>query len=184
VLPNALLAEAIRAGATIKPIRMPSDQPEPHYRPSDELAEFVRMRDLFCRFPGCTVTADRCDIDHARPWPWGPTHPSNLNCKCRPHHLMKTFWTGIGGWADIQLPDATVIWTSPTGKTYTTHPGSRLFFPTWNVTTADLPPPTAQPPTNGDRGLMMPRRKRPRAADIAAAIQAERDLNQRDTASF
>jgi hypothetical protein len=93
VLPNALLAEAIRAGATIKPIRMPSDQPEPHYRPSDELAEFVRTRDLFCRFPGCPVTADRCDLDHVRPWPWGPTHASNLNCKCRPHHLMKTFWT-------------------------------------------------------------------------------------------
>jgi hypothetical protein len=184
VLPNALLAEAIRAGATIKPIRMPSDQPEPHYRPSAELAEFVRMRDLFCRFPGCTVTADRCDLDHARPWPWGPTHASNLNCKCRPHHLMKTFWTGIGGWADQQLPDATVIWTAPSGKTYTTHPGSRLFYPTWNVTTAELPP-TSKPPPNAEyRGLMMPRRKRPRAADIAAAIQAERDLNQRDTAPF
>ncbi|HEV7855310.1 MAG TPA: DUF222 domain-containing protein [Mycobacterium sp.] len=184
VLPNALLAEAIRAGATIKPIRMPSDQPEPRYRPSDELAEFVRMRDLFCRFPGCIVTADRCDLDHARPWPWGPTHPSNLNCKCRKHHLMKTFWTGIGGWADQQLPDATVIWTAPSGKTYTTHPGSRLFYPTWNVTTAELPP-TSKPPPNAEyRGLMMPRRKRPRAADIAAAIQAERDLNQRDTAPF
>jgi hypothetical protein len=31
---------------------------------------------------------------------------------------------------------------------------------------------------------MMPRRKRTRAADIAAAIQAERDLNQRDTPPF
>ncbi|WP_164478721.1 HNH endonuclease signature motif containing protein, partial [Mycolicibacterium stellerae] len=131
VLPNALLAEAIRNGATIKPIRMPDAAPEPRYRPSDELAEFVRMRDLFCRFPGCTVPADRCDIDHVIPWPWGPTHASNLNCKCRKHHLMKTFWTGIGGWADQQLPDATVIWTAPSGKTYTTQPGSRLFFPTW-----------------------------------------------------
>ena len=142
VLPNTLLAEAIRNGATIKPIRTPGVEPEPRYRPSDELAEFVRMRDLFCRFPGCTVAADRCDIDHARPWPWGPTHASNLNCKCRKHHLMKTFWTGVGGWADQQLPDGTVIWTAPSGKTYTTHPGSRLFFPTWNVTTAELPPPT------------------------------------------
>ena len=107
VLPNALLAEAIRNGATIKPIRTPSVEPELRYRPSDELAEFVRMRDLFCRFPGCDVPADRCDIDHARPWPWGPTHASNLNCKCRQHHLMKTFWTGIGGWSDQQLPDGT-----------------------------------------------------------------------------
>ncbi len=87
VLPNTLLAEAIRNGATIKPIRTPGAEPELRYRPSDELAEFVRMRDLFCRFPGCTVAADRCDLDHARPWPWGPTHASNLNCKCRKHHI-------------------------------------------------------------------------------------------------
>ena len=98
VLPTPLLAEAIRTGATVKPIRMPGDQPEPGYRPSTELAEFVRMRDLFCRFPGCDVVAEYCDIDHARPWPLGPTHASNLNCKCRKHHLMKTFWTGTGGW--------------------------------------------------------------------------------------
>jgi Domain of unknown function (DUF222) len=185
VLPNALLAEAIRNGAIIKPIRIPGAEPEPRYRPSAELSEFVRMRDLFCRFPGCPVSADRCDIDHARPWPWGPTHPSNLSCKCRKHHLMKTFWTGIGGWADQQLPDGTVIWTAPSGKIYTTHPGSRLLFPAWDVTTAELPPPTAQPPPDiGYRGLMMPRRKRPRAADLAAAIQAERELNQRDIPHF
>jgi hypothetical protein len=97
---------------------------------------------------------------------------------------MKTFWTGIGGWKDIQLPDATVIWTSPSGATYTTQPGSRLFFPNWDVTTADLPPPTAQPPTIGDRSLKMPRRQRTRAADQAARINAERALNQHDTPPF
>ena len=178
VLPTPLLAEAIRNGAAVRPIGVPGDEPEPGYRPSPELAEFVRFRDLFCRFPGCDVPAERCDIDHARPWPLGATHASNLNCKCRKHHLMKTFWTGIGGWADIQLPDGAVIWTSPTGKTYTTHPGSRIFFPTWNTTTADLPPPTTDLslPMTGDRGLMMPRRKRPRAADDAARIKAERAL--------
>jgi hypothetical protein len=184
VLPHALLVEAIRNGATIKPIRTPSAEPEPRYRPSDELAEFVRMRDLFCRFPGCDVAADRCDLDHVRPWPWGPTHASNLNCKCRKHHLMKTFWTGIGGWADQQLPDGTVIWTAPSVKAYTTHPGSRLFFPKWDVTTAELPPISKPPPDAEHRGVMMPRRKRTRAADLAAAIQAERDLNERDIPPF
>ena len=144
------------------------------------------MRDLFCRFPGCDVPADRCDIDHARPWPLGPTHASNLNCKCRKHHLMKTFWTGIGGWKDIQLPDGSLIWTSPSGRTYTTKPGSRIFFPTWIVTTAELPPPqTDQPPvTPRDRGLMMPRRQRSRAADQAARIKAERALNELDIPPF
>ena len=97
---------------------------------------------------------------------------------------MKTFWTGIGGWADQQLPDGTVIWTAPSGKAYTTQPGSRLFFPTWDVTTAELPSTSKPPPDAEHRGVMMPRRKRTRAADLAAAIQAERDLNKRDTPPF
>ncbi len=185
MLPNSVLAEAIRNGATIKPIRTPSAEPESRYRPSYELAEFVRMRDLFCRFPACTVPADRCDLDHAVAWPWGPTHASNLTCKCRRHHLMKTFWTGIGGWVDEQRPDGTVIWTAPSGMNYTTHPGSRLLFPDWNVTTAELPPPQTKPPPDaGHRGLMMPRRQRTRAADLAAAIKAERELNQREIPPF
>ena len=99
---------------------------------------------------------------------------------------MKTFWTGIGGWGDIQMPDGAVIWTSPTGKTYTTHPGSRIFFPKWNVTTADLAPSITDlppPPATGHRGLMMPRRKRTRAADDAARIRAE-GTNSDDPAPF
>ena len=59
-------------GRQSEPIRTPGVEPEPRYRPSDELAEFVRMRDLFCRFPGCAVAADRCDIDHAHPGRGGP----------------------------------------------------------------------------------------------------------------
>jgi Domain of unknown function (DUF222) len=59
VVPTPLLAELIRGGAKVRPITMPSDEPEPNYRPSAELAEFVRMRDLFCHAPGCDVPADR-----------------------------------------------------------------------------------------------------------------------------
>jgi hypothetical protein len=41
-----------------KPLIVPTDStPEPGYRPSAALAEFVRFRDLFCRFPGCDVPA-------------------------------------------------------------------------------------------------------------------------------
>jgi hypothetical protein len=153
---------------------MPSDQPEPNYRPSTQLAEFVRMRDLFCRAPGCDVPADRCDIDHTIPYPIGPTHPSNLKCLCRTNHLMKTF----DGWHDVQLPDGTVIWTSPSGRTYTTKPGSRLFFERWNTTTADLPPPIVVVSKFGDPGLTMPTRRPSRAAEYAARIKAERTLNE------
>jgi hypothetical protein len=174
VVPTPLLAQLIRNGAKVRPITMPSDEAEPHYRPSAELAEFVRMRDLYCRAPGCDVPADRCDIDHTIPYPTGPTHPSNLKCLCRTNHLMKTF----GGWHDVQLPDGTVIWTSPSGKKYITKPGSRLFFDTWDTTTANLPPPVIVVPDTGDRGAMMPRRRRTRAAEHAAWIKAERARNE------
>ena len=174
IVPTPLLSELIRGGAKVRPIAMPSDDAEPRYQPSAGLAEFVRMRDLFCRAPGCDVPADRCDIDHTIPYPHGPTHASNLKCLCRKNHLMKTF----GGWHDIQLPDGTVIWTSPTGRNYTTKPGSRLFFQTWDTTTADLPPPPTLIPTAADRGLMMPRRRRTRAAESAARIKSERARNQ------
>ncbi|MFG1930254.1 DUF222 domain-containing protein [Mycobacterium sp. NPDC048908] len=174
VVPAPLLAQLIRGGAKVRPITMPSDEPEPHYRPSAELAEFVRMRDLYCRAPGCDVPADRCDLDHTIPYPMGPTHPSNIKCLCRTNHLMKTF----GGWHDIQLPDGTVIWISPSGRRYITKPGSRLFFETWDTTTADLPPPSLVVPTTGDRDLMMPRRRRTRAAEHAAWVRAERARNE------
>jgi len=174
VVPTPLLAQLIRNGAKVRPITMPSDEPEPHYRPSAELAEFVRMRDLYCRAPGCDVPADRCDLDHTIPYPTGPTHASNIKCLCRTNHLMKTF----GGWHDVQLPDGTVIWISPSGRKYITKPGSRLFFDTWDTTTADLPPPSIVAPKTGDRGLMMPRRRRTRAAEYAAWIKAERARNE------
>ncbi|MDZ4269954.1 MAG: DUF222 domain-containing protein, partial [Mycobacterium sp.] len=177
VIPTAVLAEAIRGGAKVAPLWLPGADPEPHYRPSARLAEFIRVRDMFCRFPGCDVPADRCDIDHVEPWPLGPTHPSNMNCKCRSHHLMKTFWGGPDGWRDRQLPDATVIWTAPDGRTYTTKPGSRLFFPSSHLVTADLPPPACGPPAHPARTAMMPRRRRTRAAEEAARIKAERALN-------
>jgi hypothetical protein len=174
VVPTSVLAQLVRDGAKVRPISMPSEEPEPHYRPSAELAEFVRMRDLYCRAPGCDVPADRCDIDHTIPFPIGPTHASNLKCLCRTNHLMKTF----GGWHDIQLPDGTVIWISPSGRKYVTKPGSRLFFETWDITTADLPPPSTAVPNTGDRTLMMPRRRRTRAAEYAAWVKAERARNQ------
>ncbi|MCK0172908.1 HNH endonuclease signature motif containing protein [Mycolicibacterium sp. F2034L] len=172
-VPIPALAEAIRGGAVIKPLWRPGPDPEPHYQPSAKLAAFVRARDLFCRFPGCEVPAARCDIDHVLPWPYGPTHPSNLHCKCRTHHLAKTFGDG---WHDEQTSDGTVTWTTPLGKRYTTTPASRMFFPTWDVTTADLPP-LAKPPPDPHRKAKMPKRRRTRAADTAARITAEREHN-------
>ena len=43
------------------------------YRPPKTLTEFVTTRDGTCRMWGCTRPTRRCDIDHATPWPNGPT---------------------------------------------------------------------------------------------------------------
>jgi len=163
----------------LREIRHPGDAPpEPRYRPLAALAEFVRCRDLTCRFPGCDKPAVCCDLDHTVPYPVGPTHASNLKCLCRFHHLLKTFWNGVRGWRDRQSPDGTVIWTSPTGHTYTTRPGSALLFPTLCLPTGTLwlPEPHTAIDT-GDRGVMMPKRRRTRAQNLAARITAERRLN-------
>jgi hypothetical protein len=91
--------------------------------------------------------------------------------------LLKTFWSRPNGWRDRQLPDGTVTWTSPSGHTYTTRPGSRLLFPALCLPTGELPTaPTAQP--QSDRGsVMMPTRKHTREQDRAYRINAERALN-------
>lgn len=147
---------------------------EPQYRPSAALDAFVRCRDLTCRFPNCDRPAEFCDIDHSIPYPLGPTHPSNLKCLCRKHHLLKTFWTA---WRDEQRPDGTVNWTSPTGHVYTTRPGSRLLFPSLCLSTGDLPAVPGLDLRVDGRGVMMPKRRRSREQDRIRRINAERALN-------
>ena len=175
VMPTPLLAQLLRNGAKLQPLCTPADEPESAYRPSAKLARFVRARDLTCRFPGCTAPAEFCDIDHVIPYPLGATHASNLACLCRKHHHLKTFWTG--DWELKLLPDGAAVWTSPTGRTYTTYPGCRSYFPDWDTNTGELPPPPPPETFSTDRGLMMPRRKRTRAQDRAARIKAEREQN-------
>ena len=169
----------LKKRARIKPVVIPTDVPaEKGYRPSRALAEFVRLRDLFCRFPGCDCPAAQCDIDHTIPYGQvgGLTHPSNLKCECRGHHLLKTFFVGANGWSDRQLGDGTVIWTSPTGHGYATKPGGSLYFPVLSTPTGDpviITPPEPHPMRN----VMMPKRQRPRAEDTASRLASERQRN-------
>ena len=113
---SAELVAELAKSARLQPLLTPAG-PEPHYTPSAKLAAFVRARDLTCRAPGCDRQATDCDLDHTIPFAdGGATHASNIKCLCRFHHLLKTFW----GWRDEQLPDATVIWTTPSGQRYVT----------------------------------------------------------------
>ncbi len=179
---GGISAEAIRQLATfakLRPVVHPKNgPPEPGYRPSTALADFIRCRDLTCRFPGCDQPAEHADIDHTVPWPLGPTHPSNLKLLCRRHHLLKTFYCGPSGWRDRQESDGTVVWTSPSGHTYTTKPGGSAFFPQFAVPTAELALPTCRPTPSENRGLMMPVRRRTRADDRAARHRYERGINE------
>jgi hypothetical protein len=174
LIPSELIAELAKS-ARLRPLIHPRDAaPEAGYVPSRMLADFVRLRDLTCRFPGCTVPANRCDIDHCVPHAeGGPTQAVNLSCKCRLHHLLKTFW----GWRDEQLPDGTLIWTSPTGERYVTTPGSALVFPQLCVPTGPLALAPREERPCGDRTSMMPRRRRTRDQQRAAAITEERRHN-------
>ena len=182
---GAVLAELmpdLASRAKLRPVAGGAQlRAEPHYRPSASLADFIRCRDLTCRFPGCDRPAEVADIDHTVPYPIGPTHPSNLKLLCRAHHLVKTFYAGPGGWSDRQLPDGRVIWTSPTGRTYTTKPAGALFFPQLAIPTEALTlPPTAALPK---RGVMMPTRRRTRAQERARRIKWERGRNHAKTAA-
>ncbi|MCW2557248.1 MAG: hypothetical protein JWP55_1212 [Mycobacterium sp.] len=183
IVPTPLLADLIRLGARVRPIPEAAELGiEPRYRPSTTLARFVRNRDLSCCFPCCARPAERCDLDHTTPHgPGGLTHPGNMKCLCRKHHLLKTFWTGPTGWTDHQLSDGTIVWISPTGHRYTRPPGAKLHFPRWNTHTP-LPAGTTTPPAatgSPQRGLTMPTRKYTRAHQTAQRIHAERERNQR-----
>ncbi|MCV7373859.1 DUF222 domain-containing protein [Mycolicibacterium arabiense] len=181
-LPGSL-ARRFALTAKVRKVCHPGDSPpEPRYTPSRRLAEFVRCRDLTCRFPGCSEPATHADIDHTIAWPVGPTCASNLKCLCRRHHLLKTFWGGPTGWRDRQLPDGTIIWTSPSGRTYVTEPGSKLLFPSLCAPTAPVTitdeAKTKAPQPNP--GLTMPRRQRTRAQGRAQRITDDRRLNEEE----
>jgi Domain of unknown function (DUF222) len=175
---SAEMVAELAATAKVQPLIAPADMPEPRYTPSAKLAAFVRCRDLTCRAPGCDRPAIDCDLDHTIAYHrGGRTHASNLKALCRKHHLLKTF----GGWRDKQLPDGTVIWLLPDGRTYVTTPGSALLFPTLCAPTGDLPAPAAETAGDycGERTVMMPKRRRTRAQNRAHYVATERRENHR-----
>jgi hypothetical protein len=135
------------------------------YRPPASLVRFVKARDGHCRFPGCTVSARFCDIDHVVAWPAGPTHPSNLACLCRRHHRVKQ----RPRWRVEMQPGAVLVWTDPSGRVRTSMPPDQLQLDcaAVPVTPAQAqsaevaqPPegtaPTAPEATAPKRGCMLP----------------------------
>lgn len=95
------------------------------YRPDAATATMVRTRDSHCRFPGCSVPAARCQLDHVVPFSHhnpiagGWTIVPNLQCLCQFHHNLKT----TGRLGTTMFGGGIVVWTSRFGTTTVTLPG-------------------------------------------------------------
>jgi len=71
-----------------------------------------------------------------------------------------------------------VVWTAPTGRTYSTKPGGALFFPVLATPTGEVVIRKLTTEPGEHRGLMMPRRTRTRAEERNERIVAERRINE------
>ncbi|MBS1905687.1 MAG: DUF222 domain-containing protein [Actinobacteria bacterium] len=100
------------------------------YTPTSGMKRFLRARDQHCRFPGCITPAARCQIDHNHDYALGgPTEITNLACFCTAHHPLKhPDLDDLHRWNAQQLPDGTLEWISPTGRTYADPPPRRVMF--------------------------------------------------------
>jgi hypothetical protein len=88
------------------------------YRPPESLQHLIRVRHRNCAFPGCGRPACRCDLDHTAPYHLGGrTCECNLAPLCRRHHEAKQ----AHGWRLEQPRPGVLTWTTPSGRTYTTH---------------------------------------------------------------
>jgi hypothetical protein len=163
---DADMVREMADGAALRLIEEPTvtEAEAQRYQPSAEVARWIRLRDITCRFPGCDRPVAFCDIDHttpfnhANPAAGGLTVPWGLADYCREHHRLKTFHSGPGGWNDEQLPDGTIVWTSPTGRTYRTTPDGPELFPEMRPACVALKP-----------------RKRNRSRDKAAQVKRLRE---------
>jgi hypothetical protein len=92
---------------------------EPGYRPSPALLRLIRARSSTCTAPGCRRPAAACDLDHTRAYDDdGWTCECNLAPLCRRHHRAKQ----AHGWRLTQPQPGVLIWTTPSGRVYSTQP--------------------------------------------------------------
>ena len=98
------------------------------YRPPAALLAHVTARDGCCAGPGCSVPADRCDLDHTTefhgtpangsPLP-GTTSADNLGPLSERCHRLKT----DGGFTLRQVAPGVFEWRTPAGLGYRVTPG-------------------------------------------------------------
>jgi len=121
------------------------------YRPTEAMRRVLEARDEHCRFPGCRMPVERCDVDHTVEWAaGGRTEIGNLAHLCRLHHALKHPDLAISvRWRVAQRPGGVLVWRSPTGRCYEDLP-ERMpppVNPEGNVTRARAAPTDSDPPS-------------------------------------
>ena len=142
------------------------------YRPPKTVTDFVTTRDGTCRMWGCNRPATPCDLDHARPWPAGPTTPTNLGGLCRRHHRLKQ----RRRWTYHLPPTAPPPGPHPSGTKRTTLPDHAVSPP------PQTPAAAGALSTAPSESLQRSHRRR---SDRAAAVltEAQRCMREADRTS-
>lgn len=93
------------------------------YQVPADLRTALEVRDVTCRFPGCSRRAARCDLDHSTAWAaGGATAADNLAHLCRRHHRLKH----TARWRLRQEPGGVLVWLTPSGREYRDEPAVHL----------------------------------------------------------
>jgi hypothetical protein len=96
------------------------------YKVPKHLRRWLRLRDETCRFPGCNKPAAHSDLDHSLDWQFdGLSAYDNLAHLCPSCHGLKS----ETGWSVKHLDNGRLLWTSPTGRTFTTEPATVIQTP-------------------------------------------------------
>ena len=96
------------------------------YKVPKDLRRYLRVRDETCRWPGCRRAAAHSDLDHTLDWQFeGLTAHDNLAHLCPADHALKSETR----WSYVHLPDGTLKWTSPTGRTFLSEPATIIRAP-------------------------------------------------------
>ncbi len=112
------------------------------YQPGERLRALVKARDGRCRFPGCSIAAVFCDLDHVTPWPAGPTAAVNLICLCRRHHRIKQAPVGGCGCTPTPPSPGPIHWAGNTSPTRSTASSTSCCPHLPTPSTTPTPPPT------------------------------------------
>jgi hypothetical protein len=93
------------------------------YKIPKDLRRYLQIRDEICRFPGCSMAAQRSEVDHTHEWQFGgKTDSTNLGHLCSGHHTLKSSFR----WNVTQDAASVYTWTSETGRSYQTFPQGTL----------------------------------------------------------